>query len=303
MRTLFPVLLVAALASPGPARAQTPITLNFKVSPSSCQTSVVAPSYYCLGYSYDVDPNGNPTSEYPAQDEWSIYTTVHADGTFDTGFLNLYADLDDPDATTAAQMLYFNSTSINGVSANGSFTGTFSGNLSDNVGGSLANGRTFTGSFSNLTLGTVRRCAGRYGCHDVPAIVSGSVSVTTTQTIAATPGEASHATPMLVVGYDRGSGAVSLSYAPACASTDHTAHVGRLADVATMTYLSEVCGLGTSGSATIPLESDSYFWVIVGNDGARAGSYGTDGNGAERPADSVPGACNLPQDLSLRCDP
>lgn len=129
---------------------------------------------------HDVDANGNPTSEYQAQDEWAIYTTVNADGTFNTGFLSGYFDLDNPDAGTAAQMLYLNTTRMQGTFSGGAFSGSASGYLSDNVGGSFANGRTFTASFSNLQLGTVK-CGGYKGTvRYCTAIVSGSITINTT---------------------------------------------------------------------------------------------------------------------------
>ena len=175
------VILTFGLVTTRLARAAgDPITLNFKVSPSTCQPATKSPSYYCLGYMHDVDANGNPTTESQTQDEWGIYTTVNSDGTFNTGFLTSYFDLDNPDSGNAAQMLYLNTTSINGTFLGGAFTGSASGYLSDNVGGSFANGRTFTASFSNLLLGTVK-CSGYKGTvRSCTAIVSGSITISTT---------------------------------------------------------------------------------------------------------------------------
>lgn len=124
-----------------------------------------------------------------------------------------------------------------------------------------------------------------------------------TAAIPATPGEASGATPMRVTSYDRPSGNVTLAYAPACAAVDHTVYIGRLADVATMAFLDQACALGASGTASVHLGSESYFWLIVGNDATHEGSYGTGANGLERPEDTALPACNLPQDLSRRCIP
>jgi hypothetical protein len=101
--------------------AGNPVVLNFKVSPSTCQPATRPPSYYCLGYMHDVDANGNPTTESQTQDEWGIYTTVSADGTFYTGFLSGYFDLDNPDRGNASQMLYLNTTSIHGAFLGGAF--------------------------------------------------------------------------------------------------------------------------------------------------------------------------------------
>jgi hypothetical protein len=62
----------------------------------------------------------------------------------------------------------------------GPFTGVAAGHLSDNLGGTLANGRTFPASFSNLLLGTVK-CGGYKGTvRYCTAIVSGSITISTT---------------------------------------------------------------------------------------------------------------------------
>lgn len=121
--------------------------------------------------------------------------------------------------------------------------------------------------------------------------------------VPATPGEASRSTLMRVASYDRTSGNVTLGYTPACGALDHTVYLGRLADLATMTFSEQACGLGASGSATVHLGAESSFWLIVGNDGTKEGSYGTGANGVERPEDTLLSACNVPQDLSRRCDP
>jgi len=165
----------AAIAASG-----SPIVLHFKITPSICQSATRPPSYYCLGYMHDVDAAGHPTTESLTQDEWGIYTTVNTDGTFDTGFLSGYFDLDDPDASSASEMLYLKTTHIRGAFLGGAFTGTASGYLTDNVGGSFASGRTFTASFSKLTLGTVK-CGGYKGTvRYCTAIVSGSITIRTT---------------------------------------------------------------------------------------------------------------------------
>lgn len=159
---------VLALAFCLPSYAQTTKTVNFTIQPGSCQTTVVAPRYYCMGYM--TSPNSvDPSST----DEWSIYVDqVQSDGSFAAGFLNLYAAFDDETPVTAEDMTYFTSNAISGVEANGYINGTASGTLSGKHTG------TFTASFVNFKIGTVRRCAGRYGCRTVPAIVSGSINVT-----------------------------------------------------------------------------------------------------------------------------
>ena len=48
----------------------------------------------------------------------------------------------------------------------------------------------------------------------------------------------------------------------------------------------------------------AFFFLMVGDNGASEGSYGSDGDGSERPSDDLlmPPACPLPQDLPNRCD-
>lgn len=122
--------------------------------------------------------------------------------------------------------------------------------------------------------------------------------------LAATPGES---TELQVTGYDRATGEISLSYAPACSSADHHIELGPLDAVATFGYSGQVCGIGTSGSYdSFNPGPDSYFFLVVGDDGSGIeGSYGTSwigGNHVERPEDLLDPVCSLVQDLSQRCD-
>jgi len=118
-----------------------------------------------------------------------------------------------------------------------------------------------------------------------------------------TPGEASgDVIPMRVTSYDRSSGVVTISYGPACGSTDHTIYAGNLSGVPSMTFGQRVCNRGTSGTTSFAPGPGNVFWLIVGNDGASEGSYGTNKAGIERPEDTGASSCNIPQDLAERCD-
>jgi len=120
-----------------------------------------------------------------------------------------------------------------------------------------------------------------------------------------TPGEASRGSvPALQmhVTYDPGTGAVGVTYAPACFATDHTLHYGPLDAIATFGYTGGACHLGVSGSASFSPGPDSYFFLIVGNDGGVEGSYGLRSNGAQRPADLTAAPCILPQSLTSACN-
>ncbi len=111
--------------------------------------------------------------------------------------------------------------------------------------------------------------------------------------------------PMEVTAFDAGTGAITLSYMPACDATDHTIHYGNLAGVRTYGWADAVCGIGVSGTAIFtpdPAVGESIFWVIVGTNDAYEGSYGLMPGGAERPASTVAGACAKPQSLAVVCE-
>jgi hypothetical protein len=65
--------------------------------------------------------------------------------------------------------------------------------------------------------------------------------------------------------------------------------------------------VGNSGTVTdwsYALAPDSFFFLMVGDNGTSEGSYGTNTVPSERPSDDLlmPPACPLPQDLPNRCD-
>jgi hypothetical protein len=113
-----------------------------------------------------------------------------------------------------------------------------------------------------------------------------------------TPGEA---TPMLA-SLNKTTGAIDVTYTPACAAAGHTIYFGPLASIASYGYLNAACGLGNSGSASFDPGAGNSFFLIVAQDGAVEGSFGTDSTGAERPEAGLLGACPLPQNLGNRCD-
>ena len=107
---------------------------------------------------------------------------------------------------------------------------------------------------------------------------------------------------LLVNAHDRGAQVLSLSYNPACATSDNNFYYGALANVATPTNSGQDCAIGNTGSyawgyTTAPVNS---FFLIAGHDTIVEGSYGEQTDGTERgPA----GLCPQPQDLSLDCTP
>lgn len=113
------------------------------------------------------------------------------------------------------------------------------------------------------------------------------------------PGEV-HA--LRVVQYDRSAGQVTSSFGVACMAIDNSVEIGPLTveGLSGYQYSHQVCNVGNAGVATFALPAESVYFLVVANDGVVEGSYGT-GNGVERPEDAGP-ACNLPQDLTSRCD-
>lgn len=140
----------------------------------------------------------------------------------------------------------------------------------------------------------------RYGRAAPVEMVAGNDSSTI---VTPTPGEASGSTDMLAVGFSELTGAIGVSYDPACTATDHTIYYGPLDQVSTLSYTGQACGLGVSGNTSFIPGIDSAFWLIVGNDGSAEGSYGQASGGGERSEDSGLATCPLPQDLSGSCDP
>jgi cytochrome c553 len=121
----------------------------------------------------------------------------------------------------------------------------------------------------------------------------------------ATPGEVSKTAMMLVTAYNKATGDVSVSYTPACATTNNNVEYGNLASLATYTYAGQVCAVGNTGAATFGVPAGSFF-LVVANNGTSEGSYGRRRTGAtlaERPVDATLLACPTPLVLATRCDP
>lgn len=124
-----------------------------------------------------------------------------------------------------------------------------------------------------------------------------------------TPGEAGFPAAQLEVTlYDSATGIISITYGAACQATDHTIHYGPLAygDLASYNYSGADCGIGNSGVYTaFNPGSDSFFFLVVANNGSVEGSYGenlTAGVMVERPANTQSTSCPLPKELANRCD-
>jgi len=122
--------------------------------------------------------------------------------------------------------------------------------------------------------------------------------------VLSTPGEAGATAPMLVTGYDKVSGQVTVSYAPGCGASNTNVEYGPISALPTYGYSGQVCSIGNSGTATFAVPGGSFF-LVVSHDGTKEGSYGTrsqGGTSTERPEDAASTACPVPQDLAGRCD-
>ena len=120
------------------------------------------------------------------------------------------------------------------------------------------------------------------------------------------PGEASRQAQSLdhmTALYDDQSGQVDVSFTPACDATDHTIYYGPLDQVSGYGYSGALCHAGTSGQASFDPGPESYFFLVVGNNGWAEGSYGLDSDGLQRPEGLGTPGCDLVQDLSGSCDP
>jgi hypothetical protein len=138
--------------------------------------------------------------------------------------------------------------------------------------------------------------------NDVPA----NQSITISPGTAGAPGESSDPelpADQMRASWNRVSGAIDVSYTPACGASNHTIYYGELAQVAGYGYSGAACGRGTSGTTSfVPGTLDAAFFVIVGNTGLLEGSYGRRSTGQERPQDTATPGCDLPQDLSTSCN-
>jgi hypothetical protein len=119
------------------------------------------------------------------------------------------------------------------------------------------------------------------------------------------PGEASPPAAPLTV--RRGSGsptAIDVTYSPAPCASDHSVYRSTRSTplMGPATWSAVDCLVGADGSASFdpgPLAPGTWlYFVVVGNDGVREGSYGRDAAGGERaPAGALPG-CSYAHDLA-----
>lgn len=167
-----------------------------------------------------------------------------------------------------------------------------------------------TGPAGSVAAGFVIPMNASPGDHNVAIAMSSpdlAISADCAVTVLApggAPGEAGAAGDMLVTGFDRQTGQVSVAYPPACQATGHTIYVGQLDQVSSYAYTQMVCIDDASGTATFATGPDDAFWLVAGRNRTVEGSYGRASSGAERPEDSsLSSVCTLPQELEGTCLP
>src|SRR5882762_3683212 len=149
--TLAVLMLLVGPSRHVKAQSSTTDTWTIVLSSGSCQNTVKPPSYYCSVSV--VEDSGTSTLAF--------YVIVQRDGTFTNGQITKSPLYNYPPSFTAVNWT--------GTFINNTFSGTFNGVQPD--------GTLFQGSATE-TLGLVRRCAGRYGCHYETGPVSGSGTAT-----------------------------------------------------------------------------------------------------------------------------
>jgi hypothetical protein len=97
---------------------------------------------------------------------------------------------------------------------------------------------------------------------------------------------------------------IDLAYTPACGATDNAIYWGTGAIAGAPAWSGVGCAVGNTGLATFDPGAIGpgtlLYFVIVGQNAMREGSYGT-GSAGERPEAVTPAACDRPQDLSGTC--
>jgi hypothetical protein len=144
-------------------------------------------------------------------------------------------------------------------------------------------------------------CCGDATCEDIETV--GNCPADCTPMV---PGEAGGGAWLMVEGFDRASGLMSISYGVPCAAVDHTIQYGELssANLESYSWSGQECGLGMSGlydwaTGGTP---DAIFFVVVANNGLEEGSYGQSSYGFERLEDAVLATCQYDQNLQYSCE-
>jgi hypothetical protein len=117
------------------------------------------------------------------------------------------------------------------------------------------------------------------------------------------PGEPSADGSMTASRAPSGTG-VELAHAPGCGTLDNAVYWGAGPIAGSVAWTGAACGVSDTGRATFdpgdPPPGSFFYFVIVGQNAAREGSYGR-GTAGERGEAIGVGACDKPQDLTGTC--
>jgi hypothetical protein len=98
--------------------------------------------------------------------------------------------------------------------------------------------------------------------------------------------------------------AVDLTYTPGCGTLDNAVYWGEGPINGAVVWSHAACALGNTGRSSFdpgdPPPDGLIYFVIVGQNGTKEGSYGA-GTAGERPEAIGVGACDKPQDLTGSC--
>lgn len=195
------------------------------------------------------------------------------------------------DGANAATVLKdFGTADANPYSVKAAYTGpgTYKIRLTENAGGTA----TLTGSTLNVVKNAVTHCTVA-NCIGAP-----------------NPKEASPSGSPLTGTKGAGS-AVDVLYTPGCGTTDHVIYWTKTASqtLVGISWANAACGRGNSGSTSFDpgalVGGEWVYFLVVGQNGSKEGSYGQDfigGIAHERAeANNAMWPCNRPQDLSGTC--
>lgn len=117
-----------------------------------------------------------------------------------------------------------------------------------------------------------------------------------------TPGEVSAVglPQVQVTTHIKNEGRVAVSYGVTCCATDNNFYFGLLSDVSSYVYSGRDCSVNNTGTYDwfYPTDGQSYFFLVVADDGLVEGSYGVDNLGNQRGEDL---GCE-PRDRSAACN-
>ena len=121
------------------------------------------------------------------------------------------------------------------------------------------------------------------------------------------PKEVSGTVAMTALPTSAGDG-IDLEYQPGCGTTDNAVYWGTGPIAGSLAWAGASCALGNTGRGSfvppVPAPGSFLYFVLVGQNATKEGSYGRSSNGVsgtERPEATSIGSCDKPQDLTGSC--